>query len=93
MRLHEVIAAVKDLEEKLKKLYKARNILYNAHCYTIKALDSLNNDIDMTFVFKDKEIQNAVDDILEKQIAVLSQKLVALENKVNDALSGLEDLN
>ena len=93
MNLHEVNEKIKELELKRNEFCRARNIFYNINNYQVRAADGHVAGVDVTFVFKDEEIKAAVDAILKNRAESLSEKLVALENKVNDALSGLEDLN
>jgi len=93
MNLHEANKKIKELELKRNEFYRARDIFYNIGNYQVRAANGHVAGVDITFVFKDEEIQAAVEVVLKKRAEALNEKLVALEAKVDEALASVKDID
>jgi hypothetical protein len=87
--LNEIQSKLAELRTEAKRLSRAQNILYNCHCYDISA-NTQSGDVSLSFVFKDKNIQAKIQEVLNAQIDEILDRINSIESRLNTALAGFK---
>jgi hypothetical protein len=85
----EIQSKLAELREESVRLSRARNIIYNCHCYDILAHTS-SGEVNLGFIFKDKNIQEKIQEVLNAKIDEILGRINLIESRLNTALAGFK---
>jgi len=85
----EIQAKLTELRTEANRLSRARNIIYNCHCYDILA-HTPSGEVNLGFIFKDKNIQAKIQEVLTAEIDEMLGRINSIESRLNTALAGFK---